>query len=1198
MKRTFFGRYALLIICILCFLGPFALRGARMSMQRMTNRVKDWLPSDFAETADLEWFGKHFMGEQFVIVTWPGCTAEDPRYQKLVDRIQHQIAPPEHHDLGGPADALAALSRKPFDQLTPDERLALDRQRAGELADQLGLSTTGDYFENWGQRGEKWLAGDHDLWYFVTPEGQLYRWAGRSNMLNWMYRTFQKTVLGQTKAEGELVATFGLPPASGQPNAFHENPELLMARLFKSLTTGPDTLNQLSRKDGPLWPRGVDDEIAAKEAHELALQRLTGGLFGADGKQTCMMLTFSEVGKRDLRRVIGRQLMGRPLGRLRQLATTECGISEEDLKLGGPPVDNVAIDEEGQITLARLIVLSAIVGIGLSLLLVRSIRVTGILFVIGGVSALNSLAIVWWTGGTVDAIMMSMPSLVYVLGISGALHLVNYYRETVQEEGLEGGPGRMVKLGWKAASLCSISTALGLISLYTSTLIPIRNFGIYSAIGVMATCILFFTFLPAALQLWPPRVPDSSKAKVRTEPSRFEQAVEHTFERLGGFIIRRWGLVTLGCFLVIGGCSFGLTRMQTSVHLIKFFDRHAKIIQDYTWLETNLAKLVPMELVVRVRPELIRATAAADASAGDAGTSEPDAEGLRRARLQFDFLERMEIAARIQDAVDRQLGERGQGIVGQAMSVPTFAPELPPPGFPTMRDPTRSVMNRKLEEHRGEYLASDYLRIDRGPPARGDAPSGAAAPAENPNLGSELWRISLRVGALRDIDYGAFVGELKRVVEPVLTAYQYREQVLSDLDSRSDGKGFVKARVAFLGLSDPGEGQAKAAETAAATDGDAAAPAAATRPANADELAANLDRKYEGPGAVDQTQLFAQTLKDLMTCAGVYAKAGCWHNPDKVPTAAGYYLSDAWAKLLGEKFDCVVLVRDNPAYDVEFIKQHARIFIDARQHGFDPASTAAKTAVERSQPIHVVYTGVVPLVYKAQRSLLESLIQSTFWSFVTITPLMMFLARNMIAGLVVMLPNVLPVAVIFGGMGLLGIDVDVGSMMTASIALGVAVDDTIHFLTWYRQDYEHLGDRNQAILAAYRRCALPTMQAAAISGLGLSVFALSTFTPTQRFGYLMLSILVCGVVAELIMLPALLAGPLGRFCNPRVSRKGPNKSPEQAAEERPGAAPTTSLDAEPPTQSRFAQPHITGDSRPGRKNSLRRHDHGHDARGR
>jgi predicted RND superfamily exporter protein len=165
--------------------------------------------------------------------------------------------------------------------------------------------------------------------------------------------------------------------------------------------------------------------------------------------------------------------------------------------------------------------------------------------------------------------------------------------------------------------------------------------------------------------------------------------------------------------------------------------------------------------------------------------------------------------------------------------------------------------------------------------------------------------------------------------------------------------------------------------------------------------------------------------------------------------------------------------------------------------------------------------------------LLDSLIQSTFWSVITITPLLMFIARSFSAGTVAMLPNVLPIVMVFGGMGWLGIDVDVGSMMTASIALGVAVDDTIHYLNWFREELDRLGDRKKAILAAYRHCATPTLQAAIISGLGLSVFAVSTFTPTQRFGILMLVILWLGAIAELIYFPALLAGPLGMVFKPR-----------------------------------------------------------------
>jgi hypothetical protein len=118
---------------------------------------------------------------------------------------------------------------------------------------------------------------------------------------------------------------------------------------------------------------------------------------------------------------------------------------------------------------------------------------------------------------------------------------------------------------------------------------------------------------------------------------------------------------------------------------------------------------------------------------------------------------------------------------------------------------------------------------------------------------------------------------------------------------------------------------------------------------------------------------------------------------------------------------------------------------------------------------------------------------------------------------------------VFGGMGWLGIPVDIGSMMSASIALGVAVDDTIHFLTWYREALVRFaGDRVTAIKATYRHCAPPTLQAACISGLGLSVFMFSSFTPTQRMGWLMMIILFAGVVAELVMLPAILAGPLGK----------------------------------------------------------------------
>ena len=78
-------------------------------------------------------------------------------------------------------------------------------------------------------------------------------------------------------------------------------------------------------------------------------------------------------------------------------------------------------------------------------------------------------------------------------------------------------------------------------------------------------------------------------------------------------------------------------------------------------------------------------------------------------------------------------------------------------------------------------------------------------------------------------------------------------------------------------------------------------------------------------------------------------------------------------------------------------------------------------------------------------------------------------------------------------------------------------------------------------------------QTTAIGGLGLSIFALSTFTPTQRFGTLMLTLLAAALAGDLIFLPALLSSPLGRvFDSPRGRRRTP-ETPRGPT--RPGVEP-------------------------------------------
>jgi hypothetical protein len=90
---------------------------------------------------------------------------------------------------------------------------------------------------------------------------------------------------------------------------------------------------------------------------------------------------------------------------------------------------------------------------------------------------------------------------------SGAIHLANYYRDQLAETGVqEGAAGRAVHHALLPLSLATGTTAIGLATLAVSELVPIRMFGIFSAAGVLVSFIILVTFMPAALELFPPKL--------------------------------------------------------------------------------------------------------------------------------------------------------------------------------------------------------------------------------------------------------------------------------------------------------------------------------------------------------------------------------------------------------------------------------------------------------------------------------------------------------------------------------------------------------------------------------------------------------------------------------------------------------------------------------------------------------------------
>lgn len=172
--------------------------------------------------------------------------------------------------------------------------------------------------------------------------------------------------------------------------------------------------------------------------------------------------------------------------------------------------------------------------------------------------------------------------------------------------------------------------------------------------------------------------------------------------------------------------------------------------------------------------------------------------------------------------------------------------------------------------------------------------------------------------------------------------------------------------------------------------------------------------------------------------------------------------------------------------------------------------------------VGIVCTGIAPLVERAQQDIFAGFWKSVFTAFCLISVIMVICLKSPLAGAVAMIPNVTPIMLVFGTLGWLNIPTDIGTMMTGSIALGIAVDGTFHFLTCYRRLYDKTGNSVYATRVALETTGPPIVQATVITGLGMLALGLSNFGPTVRFGLLMTTSLFVALIGDLILLPCLL----------------------------------------------------------------------------
>jgi len=241
----------------------------------------------------------------------------------------------------------------------------------------------------------------------------------------------------------------------------------------------------------------------------------------------------------------------------------------------------------------------------------------------------------------------------------------------------------------------------------------------------------------------------------------------------------------------------------------------------------------------------------------------------------------------------------------------------------------------------------------------------------------------------------------------------------------------------------------------------------------------------------------------------------------------------------------------NSSQDVDLLKnfvdstgQYARITTFMKDVGTDKMERIEENLREKIDKVfpeenyNVTLTGKAYLFQKGTYFLVNNLILSLSLAIVLISLFMAYMFRSFRMIIVSLIPNLLPLLVTAGLMGYLGVPIKPSTILVFSIAFGISVDDTIHFLAKYRQELQanHWKIR-KSVYAALRETGVSMFYTSIVLFFGFSVFIISSFGGTVALGALVSVTLLFAMLANLLLLPSLLLSLERSIANKEVLKE-------------------------------------------------------------
>ena len=188
-------------------------------------------------------------------------------------------------------------------------------------------------------------------------------------------------------------------------------------------------------------------------------------------------------------------------------------------------------------------------------------------------------------------------------------------------------------------------------------------------------------------------------------------------------------------------------------------------------------------------------------------------------------------------------------------------------------------------------------------------------------------------------------------------------------------------------------------------------------------------------------------------------------------------------------------------------------------------------AIEKAgfKPEQVHFTGMLILYNNMLQSLFKSQISTIFVVFISIMLMMLLLFRSFSIALIAILPNILAAGIVLGGMGLVGIPMDMMTTTIAAIVVGIGVDQSIQYFYRFKEEFAVCGNYIEAMHKSHASIGRAMYYSSATIVIGFSILALSQFIPSIYFGVLTAFAMFTAIIGTLTLLPKLILmfKPLG-----------------------------------------------------------------------